>query len=58
MNTMHWILLAALATETAAAPATEVDRLKVDLTDADVSGLAHYPALRDLTLTGPYDSGW
>ena len=50
MNT--WILLAALA-----APAVS-DRVKVDLTDADVPSLARYDNLRDLQLTGPYDSCW
>ena len=47
-----WILLAALA-----APAF-ADRVKVDLTDADVPSLARYENLHDLQLTGPYDSTW
>ena len=69
MKRMHWFLLAALAGPAVAAPAaltpkeiTAADRratrLSVNLGDGELPALARFGELRDLTLTGPYNSYW
>ena len=66
---MYWFLLAALSAPAAAAPAaltpkeiTSADlratRLSVNLGDEELSALARFGELRDLTFTGPYDGYW
>ena len=65
MRTIPWLLLAALATPAAAAPLTskdiasadrQVTRLSVELGDKDVESLARFENLRELLITGPYNS--